>query len=150
MAGLGWRPTEWLSVGLNASYLSGDISHAVSNRYSSSEVQSRIKSYSTDMSALKLDFGVQGTIPLRDNKLVLGMTFTPAQKLESETYVIDTHSVSDTLLIPDAFALPELISAGFSYKWKNRMIGADVSYQTWSKAKFFGEKTGCDRWSAAA
>ena len=150
MAGLGWRPTELLSVGLNASYLSGDISHAVSNRYSSSEVQSRIKSYSTDMSALKLDFGVQGTIPLRDNKLVLGMTFTPAQKLESETYVIDTHSVSDTLLIPDAFALPELISAGFSYKWKNRMIGADVSYQTWSKAKFFGEKTGCDRLSAAA
>ena len=29
------------------------------------------------------------------------------------------------------------------------MIGADVSYQPWSKASFFGEKTGCDRISAA-
>lgn len=149
MGGLGWRPTEWLSVGLNASYLTGDITHTVSNRYSSTVVQSRTKTYLTDMSALKLDFGAQGTVPFGDNRLVLGVTFTPAQKLESETYVIDAHSVSDTISLADAFQLPELFSAGFSYKWKNRMIGADVSYQTWSKARFFGEQTGCDRLSAA-
>ena len=150
MGGLGWRPTEWLSVGLNASYMTGDITHSVDNRYSSSDVQSRVKSYSTDMAALKLDFGAQGTIPFGDDRLVLGVTFTPTQKLESDTYIIDAHSVSDTVTLSDAFALPELLSAGFSYRWKNRMIGADVSYQTWSKAKFFGEKTGCDRISAAA
>lgn len=149
MGGLGWRPTDWLSAGVNVSYLTGDLNHYVYNRYSSSDVQSRTLMYSTDMAALKLDFGLQGTIRLGDNTLVLGATFAPAQKLESETYKTDIHSVSDTVEITDAFSLPDLLSAGFTYKWKNRMIGADVSYQTWSKASFFGEKNGLDRLSAS-
>ena len=149
MGGFGWRPTDWLSAGVNVSYLTGDINHYVYNRYSSSDVQSRTLMYSTDMAALKLDFGLQGTIRLGDNTLVLGATFAPAQKLESETYMIDIHSVNDTVEIRDAFSLPELLSAGFTYKWKNCMIGADVSYQTWSKVSFFGEKNGLDRLSAS-
>lgn len=150
MGGLGWRATDWLSLGLNASYLAGDISHNISNAYSSSEVQSRTKTYSTDMHALKLDFGMQGTLKSGDNSLVLGLSYTPAQKLRSNTYITDSHSVSVTDTINDAFSLPDMLSAGFTYKWKNRMIGADVSYQTWSKASFFGEKTGSDRFAAAA
>lgn len=150
MGGLGWRPTRWLSAGVNVSYLTGDINHYVYNTYSSSDVQSRTKIYATDMSAVKFDLGLQGTIRLGDNRLVLGATFAPAQNLSSETTVMDVHSVSDTATIADAFALPELMSAGFTYSWKNRMIGADVSYQTWSKARFFGESYGCDRLSAAA
>lgn len=149
MAGWGWRPTEWLSLGLNASYISGDLTHDISNTYSSTEVQSRYKSYVTEMGALKLDFGAQGTLKMGENNLVLGVVYSPAQKLESETYVADVHSTSDTTYIADAFSLPDMLSAGFTYKWKNRMIGADVSYQNWSKASFFGKKTGSDRLSAA-
>ena len=44
--------------------------------------------------------------------------------------------------------MPALMSAGFTYKWEKGMIGADVSYQTWSSARFFGEKYGSDRISA--
>ena len=150
VGGLGWRPTKWLSIGANASYLSGDIAHFITNTYSSSEVQSRSKTYSTEMSALKLDYGLQSTIRMGERSLVLGVTFTPAQILKSETFVTDVHSVSDTTWIADAFSLPELMSAGFTYQWEKGMLGADVSYQTWSKASFFGEKTGCDRISAAA
>lgn len=150
VGGLGWSAAKWLSVGLNASYLSGDITHSVSNTYSSSEVQSRTKTYNAEMSALKLDFGMQGILALGDNSLVLGLTYSPSQKLESDTYVSDIHSTSDTIDIADAFSMPDQLAAGFTYKWKNRMIGADVSYQTWSKARFFGQQTGCDRLSAAA
>lgn len=149
LAGLGWRPTKWLSIGANASYLSGDITHMISNTYSSSEVQSRQKTYNTEMSALKYDFGVQGTISKGERSLVLGATFAPAQKLKSETYVTDVHSVSDTVNIADAFSMPALMSAGFTYKWEKGMIGADVSYQSWSSASFFGEKYGSDRISAS-
>ena len=149
MAGLGWRTTDWLSVGMNASYLTGDLTHAISNSYSSSDVQSRSKTYTADMAALKLDFGAQGTIKSGDNTLVLGVSYTPAQKLESETLVTDVHSSSDTISIDNAFSLPDMISAGFTFKRKNRMIGADVSYQSWSKASFMGQKTGSDRLSAA-
>lgn len=149
MGGLGWRPTEWLSAGMNLSYLTGDITHTIYSTFTSSQVQPRYKTYNAAMSALKLDFGLQGTLKVAGNSLVLGMAFTPAQNLKSDTYVTDVHSVSDTLTIEDAFALPELMSVGFTYKWKNSMIGADVSYQTWSKAKFFGEKGGSDRLAAA-
>ena len=62
---------------------------------------------------------------------------------------IQSATIDGTVEIADAFSLPELLSAGFTYKWKNRMIGADVSYQTWSKASFFGEKNGLDRLSAS-
>ena len=149
IGGLGWRPTKWFSVGANASYLSGDITRSISNTYSSSDIQSRVKTYNAEMSAFKFDFGAQGTLSFGENSLVLGATFSPAQKLESETFVTDVHSVSDTTVIADAFSLPEMLSAGFTYTWNRGMIGADVSYQTWSKASFFGEKTGCDRLSAA-
>lgn len=149
MAGLGWRTTNWLSLGVNASYLTGDMTHEISNSYSSSDVQSRKKTYQADMAALKLDFGAQGKLSLGDNDLVLGLTYSPAQKLESETFVTDVHSSSDTVTIADAFSLPDMLSAGFTYSTKKRMIGADVSYQTWSKASFLGQKTGSDRLSAA-
>ena len=148
LAGLGWRPTNWLSIGANASYLSGDITHIISNTYSSTEVQSRQKTYYAEMSALKYDLGIQGTISKGERSLVLGATFAPAQKLKSETYVTDVHSVSDTVNIADAFSMPALMSAGFTYGWSKGMIGADVSYQTWSSARFFGEKYGSDRISA--
>ena len=149
IGGLGWRPTKWLSIGANASYLSGDITHYISNTYSVSDVQSRQKVYNAEMSAFKFDFGAQGTMSFGDRSLVLGATFAPAQILKSETFITDTHSVSDTSYVADAFSLPELMSAGFTYQWEKGMIGADVSYQTWSKASFFGEKTGCDRISAS-
>ena len=149
MGGLGWRPTRWLSAGVNVSYLTGDINYYVYNRYSSSDIQSRTLMYTTDIAGLKLDFGVQGTVLLGENTLVLGATFTPARKLDGETYKTDIHSTSKTEEITDAFSLPDFLSAGFTYKWKNRMIGADVSYQTWSKASFFGEKNGLDRLSSA-
>lgn len=150
LGGLGWRPVKWLSVGANASYLSGDLTHVINNTYSSSEVQSRKKTYNAEMSALKLDFGIQGALSLGENSLVLGATYTPAQKLASDTYITDIHSVSDTVSVADAFSLPDMMSAGFLFKTSRGMIGADVSYQTWSKAIFFGEKTGSDRFCAAA
>lgn len=150
MAGLGWRPTEWLSIGVNASLLTGDITHTVSNKYSSSSVQSRVKTYTADMAAFVLDYGAQTTVPLGENKLVLGLEYTPAQKLSCDTYVSDVHSSGDTTSIANAFRFPDIMSAGFTYQWKKGVIGADVSYQTWSKARFFAQDYGMDRLSAAA
>lgn len=149
LAGLGWRPTKWLSGGMNVSYLTGDINHYIYNTYSSSVIQSRVKTYETSMAAVKLDFGLQGTMQVAGGNLVLGATLTPAQKLECETYVSDVHSSGDTISVADAFSLPDMVSAGFTFSRDKYMFGADVSYQTWSKASFFGEKYGCDRLTAA-
>ena len=154
VVGLGWRTSKRLYLGLNASYVMGDITHKISSTFqsssSSSQVQSRTKTYSADMSAFKLDLGVQGVLPVGGNDLVLGVTFSPAMKAKSNATMVDAHSYSDTTVISDAFSFPDLMSAGVTYKWKNMMIGADVSYQNWSKAAFFGQKTGLDRLSVAA
>lgn len=113
--------------------------------------KSRTKTYSTDISALKFDFGIQGTIKLGQDNLVLGLTYSPKQNLESEATITDAHSTTTTQSIENAFSLPDCFSAGFSYKRKNCIFAADVSYEAWSKAKFFGnEGEGSDRISAAA
>lgn len=151
MAGLGWRPTDWLSAGINASYFRGDFQHYISNTFSTSSVQSRTKTYSADISALKLDFGIQGTLKMGQNNLVLGFTYSPKQSLESEATVTDAHSSTTTQDIDNAFSLPDCFSAGFSFKRKNCLFAADVSYEAWSKAKFFGQEgQGNDRFKAAA
>ena len=150
IVGLGWRPTDWLSVGFNGSYLTGDITHQIYNSYTSEYVQARVKTYDAEMGAFKFDLGAQGTIKTGEsNRLVLGVTYSPMQKLESEVLITDVHSSSDTTRLTDAFRLPEQISAGFSYKFRNSLIAADVSYQSWSKALFFGEEGGADRLQAA-
>ena len=151
MAGLGWRPTEYLSVGVNASYLSGDLTRTVSNTYSSSVIQSRVKTKTAEMSGFKLDWGIQGTININKNPLVLGATYSPAFKPDCDAMVTDAHSVTDTTTIKGAFSFPDQFSAGFTYQWKNRYrIGADVAYQKWSDALFFGNKEGSDRVRVAA
>ena len=150
LAGLGWRPFEFLSLGLNASYLTGDITRTISNTYSSSEIQTRTKTYAADISGLKLDLGVQGTVRIKDNPLVLGATYSPFLNIESDASITDAHSSSETTDITDAFKLPEQFAAGFTYQWKNRYkVGADISCQIWSDASFWGKKEGLDRLSAA-
>lgn len=151
MAGLGWRPTNWLSAGINASYFRGDFQHYISNTYSTSSVQSRTKTKSADISAIKLDFGVQGTVKFGQNNLVLGFTYSPKQSLESDATITDAHSTTTTRDIENAFSLPDCFSAGFTLKRKNCLFAADVSYEAWSKAKFFGDDgLGSDRFTAAA
>lgn len=146
MAGLGWRPSGWLSVGVNASYLTGDMTLSSPTTFSSTGISSTNISKTAEMAALKLDFGIQSTLNVSGNTLVLGATYTPALDLESEATKIAT----DTVSVSDAFSMPELMTAGFTYRWNRGMIGADVSYQTWSKARFFGEQYGLDRLTASA
>ena len=147
--GLGWRPAEWLSVGANMSYLMGDITHSLSSVFSSADVYSRTKTYQTEMKAFKFDFGAQATLKHNDNVLVLGATWSPAKDLKAETTVADVHTTGDTVSLENAFALPQQMAFGMTYSWKNCMIGADVSYQTWSTARFFGESYGADRLQAS-
>lgn len=147
--GLGWRPTEWLSVGADMSYLMGDITHKMSSVFSSADVYSRTKTYQTEMKAFKFDFGAQTKFNLKDNVLVLGATWAPAKDLRAETTVADVHTTGDTVSIEKAFSLPQQMAFGMTYSWDNCMVGADVAYQTWSTARFFGESYGADRLQAS-
>lgn len=147
LVGFGWRVYENFSIGLNSSFLYGDISHRIDNTYSLSTIFPRSKSYTADISALKLDFGIQKVITAANNKIVLGATFSPASNLSGDCTILDvsTGSSSDTIEISNAFRIPDCLGIGLSFSGEKYTIGLDASYQMWSDALFFGESTGRDR-----
>lgn len=149
-AGLGWRTFKWLSLGADFSYLAGNLSNVASTSFSSSSVSSRTKTYEAEFSSFMFDFGAQTSFKLKDGTMVLGATYSPAMDLDSECTLSDVHTTGDTVSIEGAFKLPQKMAAGMSYTWKNCILGADVAYQSWSGARFFGQSYGNDRIEARA
>lgn len=152
IGGLGWRPTEWLSIGANASYIYGEIAHSVKNSYSLTSIYTRQKTYRAQLSAIKLDYGLQSTIKMGENALVLGVTFAPKTALKGDTYISDVMVnsasevlMSDTVALKDAFSLPNSFGFGASYMTEKLTVGADVTYQQWSGSKLFGKYDGLDK-----
>lgn len=152
IAGLGWRPTDWISVGANASYMYGNLTHSVKNSYSESSIYSRQKTYSAQLSAIRFDFGLQGIVNIGENRLVLGATFTPETSLKGDAYVSDVMmnsssevQMSDTTALNDGFALPNGFGAGVSFNTEKLTVGADVSFQQWSAVDIFGKRDGLDK-----
>ncbi|MCQ2083097.1 MAG: hypothetical protein MJY58_01190 [Bacteroidaceae bacterium] len=153
MGGLGWRPTDWISIGANASYLKGDLSLKTMTSFSSSDVSSRTVTYESSLSALKADLGIQTTLKTgksSDNRLVLGATWSHFDGMDDNTTKADVHTTGDTIRLEQAFAMPDEFSFGMSYSWKNRTVAADVTYENWSSARFFGREYGQDRFKASA
>ena len=150
MAGLGWRPAEWLSVGADVSYIKGDLTRQFSTSFSSGSVTSRTRTYTADFSSAMYDFGIQGTIKSGKDRLVIGATYSPATDFNSDCTIADVHTVADTASIEDAFHLPDRLSVGLSYSSRNWTAGADVSLEKWSDARFFGESYGRDRFAVQA
>ncbi len=151
MGGFGWRPFEWLSVGANASFLKGDMKHIVRSSSSSSDVTDRTVTRATSLSALKLDFGAQTTVRTgKDSRFVAGVTWTRFDGMKDNTTFSDVHTTGDTTQLANAFVMPDELAFGFSYTWKNKTIAADVAYENWSVARFFGQDYGLDRIKASA
>lgn len=148
MAGLGYRPTKWLSVGANASYLFGDLEYSSNVTFTQSTVSSSYVKYNAEISALKLDFGLQGTIKRKKSTFVLGATYTPATDFSGDvtkTALTTETEAEPQSLGPGAFSIPDMFALGLSYSDENLTLAADASYQTWSKARFLGQKEGADR-----
>ena len=152
IGGLGWRPAEWVSIGANASYIYGSLTHAVQNSYSDNTIYTRQKTYRAQLSAIKFDLGLQSTFKIGDNNLVLGFTFAPKTTLKGDAYVSDVIvdntsevQMADTTMLEDAFSLPNGFGFGASYATEKFTVGADVSYQQWSTAELFGKNDGLDK-----
>ena len=152
IAGLGWRPTEWISVGANASYIYGNLLHSVKNSYSDNTIYTRQKTYKAELSAIKFDLGLQSTIKMGENSLVLGATFAPKTELKGESFVSDIIvnnasevQMADTTEIEAPFALPNGFGFCASFVTEKLTVGADVSYQQWSSVDLFGKKDGLDK-----
>lgn len=142
--GIGWKAMKGLSVGLNAGYMWGDMTHTVLSSYSESATSSSRRQYASDFRSYKLDFGLQYEQKInKDNNLTLGLVYGLGHDVRSKSeyynQLITSGSVisADTTTLRNAFQLPHTIGIGLTWTHKNRLrIGADYTLQKWGKIKF--------------
>jgi len=146
--GLGYStPLKGLSIGANASFLFGTLDHT----RSLPQIEGTSSYTSVDYSELsvksaKFDIGVQYEMPVgKERVLTIGAVYSPKMGMkadyENRHYLL---SASSTLVEGDTTNhksvdadLPHTFGAGFTFARTNRWtVGADVTYQKWSDAKY--------------
>lgn len=143
--GIGAQPFKGFSVGVNVSYLWGDITRTITNAYSDAYINSMTKSYEANVRNYKLDFGAQYSLNVtKKDVLTIGATYGLGHKLNADakcdiTLQNTQSSVSTTtsMVAENALELPTMIGAGFSVNHNNRLkIGADYQLQKWGDVGF--------------
>ncbi|MCH5181221.1 MAG: hypothetical protein J1F06_01185 [Prevotellaceae bacterium] len=143
-AGVGWRPFKPVSLGVNAGYLWGEMSHTVTASFSQSNIDSRKRQYGGEVRSYKIDAGMQFYIPLhKKHELTLGLTYGLGHGLGSKAYFYDQKitgssiTSGDTLVLRDAYAMPHSFGTGIAWNYNNRLrIAADYTIQKWGSLKF--------------
>ena len=137
--GLGWAPFRPLSIGVNAGYIWGDMTHTIMASFSDANISSRRRQYAASVRTYKVDFGLQYNQKLnKHNRLVLGLTYGLGHDIKTAAHYYDQKIVSgtiangDTLRCPNAYQLPHTYGVGLSWEHKNRLrIGADYTFRQW-------------------
>lgn len=161
--GTGWRPFKGFSIGVNASWLFGNVVNDVdaTNTGGSQAVFEQVM----EIHDYRFRFGAQYRLPLTDkHSLTLGLTYDPAKALLGNTYVVKYLQTSSEVVKPDTvgglqsmrgrFSLPDSYGAGLAYDFDNRIhVEGDFTYQNWAEAKFmqdtnFSETKLANRWRA--
>lgn len=142
--GLGYNIIKNFSIGANVAYVFGNTKRSSTLSFPKlAEANTENWSTKLTMNGLKFDFGIQYELPIdKKNSVVLGAVFAPkfthTGKIE-RTYNVGT-SVADTTNYIRKDAETQIANTlGFGFTWKhnnNLIVGADVTYQDWSKAKY--------------
>ena len=148
--GLGYKVFENLSVGMNFSYLYGNITHSVATVFNNSNAFSSLRTDKIKVSDYKLDLGVQYTQDFGEkHKVNLGAVYSYGHDLHStgykykETFSSQTSSIQTQTVdsIQNAFSLPHTFGVGATYVYNNRLtVGLDYTLQKWADIKFFNQQ----------
>ena len=142
--GVGWAPFRRFSIGMNAGYLWGELSHTVLMNFDDSNINSTRQAYETDIRTYKADFGLQYVQPLdKKNTLTLGLTYGLGHDIKRDAYyynqkvVTGSSASGDTLVCRNAFQLPHTLGAGITWTHDNSLrVGVDYTFQKWADMKF--------------
>lgn len=145
VVGLGWSPFKNFSLGVNGSYLYGELNHYIYNQYSGAVVDTYTKQYLADITTYNVDFGMQYQAQWGKNRFILGATYQLGHGIDDNGYIINTTTTStstsnDTLGISE-FSMPASLGVGVSYTYDNRLtLAADYRVQQYGAVDFFGMK----------
>lgn len=134
--GVGWRVFRPLSVGVNASYLWGEIDRSVVS-VAASDVSSMTRLYSASIKSYKLDFGLQWQQPVGKNDVVtLGLTAGLGHKLGDAECQAGLDE-KNTVVVSKGYALPMSYGAGLAWKHGvSLLVDADFTLQQWGNVDF--------------
>lgn len=157
-AGVGAKIFKGFNVGVNVSYLFGNVindTYAVTSSGSQGlyERELRVRDF-------RVNVGAQYTVGIGGDALTLGLVYTPAKALLGTTRTLfydvsaDANrepAETDKYKLKDRYKLPDTWGAGINYIWNQRlMVEADFTYQPWSKVIYDGVKgTLADRYKVA-
>jgi len=153
--GNAFSPFKNFSLGVNMSYLFGNITKERSTRFPDSVayVNSMLRS-TARLSKLNFDFGMQYRIDLKENRYIqLGVTYKPTQTIDgyaekiAYSYTYDYNQNKETIDDTASYEvgnngeviLPTALGAGFLIGSTNRWFAtADVNWQKWSQFRYLG------------
>ena len=142
---VGWGATPFKNfyASFNYSYLFG---HTVNDVYAYT-ITGSTSLFQREMKVRDwhLDIGLQYSFDIKpENRVTLGVTYSPGKSLHGETYGVYYDTNLDTK--PDTvgftklnglYSIPASYGAGINYQWRNRlMVEADFTYQPWKDAKY--------------
>ena len=142
--GVGVRPIEALSIGVNAGYVWGGYDRSVVTS-STSSINNLSKLFVATVHSYNLEFGLQYDQKFgKEDFLTVGARYGYGHKLDSnpECMIISTNasvSKADTtrMTVNNGLELPHSFGAGVSYTHGTQwLVGADVEMQRWSKTEF--------------
>jgi hypothetical protein len=151
--GLGFKVLKNLSVGMNASYLWGDITRQDHVGFADLGKYEIWRINTLSVKDFKWDVGVQYTHLInKKNDVTLGVVFSPKNKLKNEAYLQTqtalgstdsgyTDSNVETKDLSTTYGLPMSIGTGAAYRYDKKLtVAADYTFQKWSDAVYEGEK----------
>ncbi|MGL5318499.1 MAG: hypothetical protein ACRC9Q_07390 [Bacteroidales bacterium] len=149
-AGLAYNFFNRVSLGVNASYLFGTITHSGGSYFTNSQVNNSYVTNNFNIKALKTNVGLQYSQPIGKNMLTIGAVYTPGISPKSEIHKYETTigsnsggAIIDTIALDpnmNKFTIPQSFGVGASYKFKDKwLVAADYTYQDWQDAKYYGE-----------
>jgi len=152
--GFSIEPVKNVSIGANLNYYFGMLNHNAEVVFSGAADFYNMQQYKTlRVNDFSFDFGLQATIPLKNkNKVILGAIFENNPKYNAFFSDITQKNLAsgsavdqDTLHYIEeskgTIEFPFTYGFGISYVKENKLeINADYYHQSWSDAKFLGEK----------
>ena len=148
--GVGYKILKNLSLGVNFSYLFGEISHSIATSFNNSNAFSSVRTDKITVSDYKLDLGMQFIQKLGEKHVVnLGAVYSLGHDLNSTGYkYLETYSLSNSALqsqsvdtLQNAFSLPHTFGVGFTYVYDQRLtVGLDYTQQKWADINFFNKQ----------
>jgi len=144
------QPAEWLSLGINAFYLFGNIDYESGMQFPNDlTMAATFASYKDIYRSLYFNLGAQFKIPVNDKSyFIVGGTFGPGRdsKIERQSFVRNEYPTNaligmDTLIyekgVERDFSFPTSYGFGLSYQMEDRLlVGVDYSTEKWSEAKY--------------